>query len=122
MPKKTVDIQYADREEQDGALNAAISEILSAEEEARRIIAKAEASVKAMQLDGAVRERTLREQSALEATAKREKAITDAAARGEADAQKLAEDAEIRGKELFESKRKAIDARAAELFEQLRGK
>lgn len=122
MAKQHNEVEYADREALDSELNAAINEILSAEEEARRIIAKAEASVKATQLDVATRERTLREQSALSATAQREKAITEAAARAEADAQKLAEDAEKRGTELFESKRKAIDARASELFKELRGK
>lgn len=122
MAKQHNEVEYADREALDSELNAAINEILSAEEEARRIIAKAEASVKATQLDVATRERTLREQSALSATARREKAITEAAARAEADAQKLAEDAEKRGTELFESKRKAIDARASELFKELRGK
>ena len=62
--KNTQKVVYEDRETLDAELNSAIADILSAEHEAARIVAQAEASVKAVQLDYANRERALRERAA----------------------------------------------------------
>ena len=50
MANKKPAVEYAERESLDSELSAAIEHILSAEAEARRIIAQAEMSVKAIQL------------------------------------------------------------------------
>ena len=79
MADKKQQVEYADREELDAQLNSAIGEILSAEEQAGRIIAQAEASVKAIQLDGATREREMRDIGAKKIAAERDAALKAAA-------------------------------------------
>ena len=111
MAKKQAAFEYRDRAELDEELNSAIGEILSAEEQAKRSVEHAEESVKAVQLDGATRERAMREDNA--------RAVAEAIANADEECKKLVAEAEEQGKKLIASKRKSIEKRAAELFAQL---
>ena len=122
MAKKQPELQYEERAKLDAELEAAVGEILSAEEEARRIIETAEASAKSIQLDGAARERDLRTHAVKQAAADKVKAIADAEARADEECARMKSDAEKAGAKLVESKRKAAAARADELFRMLGGK
>lgn len=119
--KNNTEIEYADREISDSELINAVSEIKSAEEQAKAILAQAEASVKAVQLDRATRERDMRKVSAATMAAARDEAMRDATLRAEKDRARKIEQAEKAGEELIKSKRKAIDARVAELYAKLKG-
>lgn len=121
MAKKT-EVSYEPRENLDSALDSAIAEILSAEQEARSITEQGEAQVKAIQLDGAARERTMRENAARYAVQAADKAKSEAAARATVDCDKIRRDAEETGKALIKSKQKEIAAVAAEYFARLGGK
>lgn len=120
--KKSGAIEYEGREALDGKLLSAISDILSAEEEAKHIIAEAEARVKAIQLDGATRERDMRKQNGREAAVYHDKAITDASKRAETDRAKRIAAAEAEGEKLVSSKSKEIEKAADELYRSLGGK
>ncbi len=122
MPKKNVTTVYEPRERQDSELERAIGEILSAEDEARRIIDRAEASVEAIRLDAAAREREMNERAVVSAAAEKAKAVKGAEARADAAVKKIQEDAETRGKALFDGCRTAMDKRISELFDMVRGK
>lgn len=113
------ELTYAPREEVDGELERAIGEILSAEDEAKRIVAQAEASVKAIQLDAATRERSARENVVREGAALKAAALEKAHERAEADSKKLVENARQKGKELTESKRTDMERCAKKLFAEL---
>ena len=114
--------EYVDREQGDAELMSAIADILSAEEEAKRIIANAEATVKAIQLDGATLERDMRMQSNKAAADAHDKAIEAALSRAKAEREKLVAAATEDGEKLFASKKKDIDKAADELFRALGGK
>ena len=122
MAKKSPTISYEPREQLDGELEQAIGEILSAEGEAKRIIDRAEASVKAIQLDAATRERGMREHAISTAATKKTEAVKAAEANAEEEVARIIAEAEAQGKALVEAKRKDIEKRAAELFDALRGK
>ncbi len=122
MAKKQPLIAYEPRERLDGELEQSIGEILSAEDEAKRIIARAEASVKAMQLDSSTRERDMRERAIAAVANKKAEAVKAAEKRADEKVADILADAEKRGKALVESKRKDIEKRADALFDMLRGK
>lgn len=122
MSNKAPTPQYGERQELDASLEAAVGEILAAEEQARRIIENAHATVKNIQLDAAARERDMRTQAVRQAAADRAKAITDAEARADAQCSLLREQAEKAGAKLVESKKKAAEERADELYRALGGK
>ena len=119
MANKKPVVEYAEREELDGELTATIENILAAEAEARRIIEQAEASVKAIQLDGATRERDMRNAAISEGARNKERAVEDAAARAEAECEKMRSDAERSGEALVANNRKNIEKLATELLKSL---
>lgn len=119
MADKEQDLQYADREALDAELVRAVSDILSAEQEAKQIIAQAEASVKAMMLDRANRERDMREVSAKTIAAAHDEAVNGAKKRAEAESARRIAAAEKAGEELFASKQKQINSVAAALYKAL---
>ncbi len=112
---------YEPRERLDGELERAIGEILSAEDEAKRILYRAEASVKAVQLDAANRERQAREHSVKSSADYRASAIATAAVEADKEVARMIENAEKEGKALSEKNRAAVEKRAEELFAVLRG-
>lgn len=118
---KQQELNYIDREALDEELHGAIADILSAEEEAKHIIAQAEASVKAIQLDGATRERDMKEQSNKLIATARDTALGEALKRAQEDGNKRIADAEKNGESLLKSKQKQIDARINELYASLKG-
>lgn len=122
MAKKQPILSYEPREKLDGELEQAIGEILSAEDEAKRIIDRAEASVKAIQLDASTREREMRERAASNAAAKRASAVKAATATADAEVKELMQKARADGEALVKSKKGDIEKRAAALFDMLRGK
>lgn len=119
---KHIDMEYDDREKLDSELLAAISDIISAEREAERMIAQSSASVKAVQLDGATRERDMKTQSEKLAAASYDKALKEATERAEADVEKRIAKARADGDKLVESKKKDIDRLVKELYVSLGGK
>ncbi len=120
MANKTDDVVYQSREALDGELVGAVSEILSAEAEARKIVEQAEASSKAVHLDGTARERVLRETCDRECAAYRNKVIAQAKAAAEEECKKLVENATAEGDGLFKDKQPIIKKRAAELLNGIR--
>lgn len=122
MAKKQPILSYEPREKLDGELAQAIGEILSAEDEAKRIIDRAEASVKAIQLDASTREREMRERAVSNAAAKKAEAIKKAEANANAEVEKLMQKAKAEGEALVSQKQKQVEKRATELFDMLRGK
>jgi len=120
MANKT-ELQYADREVSDGELINAVTEILSAEEQAKAIVAQAEGSVKAVQLDYATRERDMRKNSASIMASARDDAMRDAVTRAEKERDRRIAEAEKSGVELVKSKKKAIDAAVDALYAELKG-
>ena len=119
MSANKATVEYASRESLDGELSAAIEDILSAEAEARRIIAQAENSVKAIQLDGATRERDMRAAAVSEAARNKEKAVEDAAARAEEECENMRAEAQKHGAALVANNRKNIEKLATELLKSL---
>lgn len=122
MPNKKSAPSYGDRQELDASLEAAVGEILAAEEEARRIIEEAHAAVKAIQLDGAARERDMRTQAVRQSAADKLKAVAAAEERADAECARLRKQAEQAGEKLVASKQKAAAERADELYRALGGK
>ncbi|MCH5163261.1 MAG: hypothetical protein J1G38_07240 [Clostridiales bacterium] len=122
MAKKQPIISYEPREKLDGELEQAIGDILSAEDEAKRIIGRAEESVKAIGLDGATRERNMREHAETVAALKKSEAVKNAEKEADAAVADMIEKAHEKGKALVKEKSKAIEKRANELFDELRGK
>ncbi len=116
------EIEYGDRETLDAELTGAISEIMSAEAEARRIIAQAEASVKAIQLDGAARERDMRENNGKAVSNARTKALADAADAAEKELARIVEEAEQVGGKMLKEKKKLIEAQIKKLYVSVGGK
>lgn len=122
MAKKTEPVMYGDRDSLDENLQSVLVEVTSAEEEAKRIIAQAEASVKAIQLDAANRERDMKERSKTVTAQAHDEAIAAAAARAQAEREKRVRAAEEQGERLIAEKQKAVAARTAELYAALGGK
>ena len=122
MAKKIEPVMYGDRDSLDESLQSVLAEVKSAEEEAKRIIAQAEASVKAIQLDAANRERDMKERSKTVTAQAHDEAIAAAAARAQAEREKRVRAAEEQGERLIAEKQKAVAARTAELYAALGGK
>ena len=120
--KNTQKVVYEDRETLDAEINSAIADILSAEHEAARIVAQAEASVTAVQLDYANRERALRERAAVDTAKSRDDAVSAAAERARSESAKKLDATRESGKRLSDEKRKLIDEIAKELYVSLGGK
>lgn len=120
MPKtKTPPVNYDNRDVLDTELERAISEILSAEDEARHIIEHAGESVKAVQLDGATRERDMRADAVRYAQAAKTRAVESANERAQKECDRLKKQAEENGAELLKSKQKDIEKVADELYRSL---
>ena len=122
MAKKIEPVMYGDRDSLDENLQSVLAEVKSAEEEAKRIIAQAEASVKAIQLDAANRERDMKERSKTVTAQAHDEAIAAAAARAQAEREKRVRAAGEQGERLIAEKQKAVAARTAELYAALGGK
>ena len=122
MAKKIEPVMYGDRDSLDENLQSVLAEVKSAEEEAKRIIAQAEASVKAIQLDAANRERDMKERSKTVTAQAHDEAIAAAAARAQAEREKRVRAAEEQRERLIAEKQKAVAARTAELYAALGGK
>lgn len=115
-------IDYQPRELSDGQLLSAIDEILSAERQARAIVAEAEETVKTIRADVASRERELRERSAAALAAERDKIIDRAGKRSAEDRAARIAAAQAEGDRLVKSKQKQISARIDALVKTLGGK
>lgn len=122
QPKAKKQTVYEPRERLDSELEQAIGEILSAEGEAKRIIERAEASVKAIQLDASTRERDMREHALSSAAVKKTEAVKQAEEQADAEVAEMIAQARKDGEALVKSKSKDIEKRATELFAELRGK
>ena len=122
MAKKIEPVMYGDRDSLDENLQSVLAEVKSAEEEAKRIIAQAEASVKAIQLDAANRERDMKERSKTVTAQAHDEAIAAAAASAQAEREKRVRAAEEQGERLISEKQKAVAARTADLYAALGGK
>lgn len=120
--QKQPEIAYCGREESDAELVAAIRDIRSAEEEAKRIIDDAEQAVKQLRLQSNAKERELREEASRTLAAAREGAVREATERAERDCAKKMSEATRRGAELVESKRAQIDRCIAKLYAELIGR
>ena len=121
-PKKPAEITYEDREQLDAALSGVIADILSAEQEAKHIIAKAEENAKAIQLDGATQARSMREVSSRVIAEAREQKNADALKREEAEKAKRIEQATAQGDKLLKEKSKQITEQINKLFTSIGGK
>lgn len=121
MADKNRQLEYEDRETLDAQLNMTIGEILSAEEQAGRVVAQAEASVKAIQLDGATREREMRDNSAKKIAAERDAALKAAAENASAASEKRLAEVAAQAAALTKTNAKKIAAIADELFKTLGG-
>ena len=115
-------IVYGDRETLDAELASAVNDILSAEQEAKRIIAQAEETVKSVQLDYSVREREMRETSTRLAAEARDKALREAAERAEKERAERVAASEKEGASLLKTKGKTIDELVKKLYASLGGK
>lgn len=122
MSKNTETIAYADRDALDEDLQSVLAEIASAEEEAKRIVAQAEASVKAIQLDTANRERDMKDRSKKITAQARDEELAAATARADKERARRVNAARDEGERLFADKQKAIAARVKELYAALGGK
>lgn len=120
--KKQPDIVYEDREALDAQLSGVIADILSAEREAKHIIAKAEENAKAIQLDGATRARNMREVSARTIAEAKAQKTEDAVKRAAAEREKRVEKAVANGEKLVKDKEKEIAKQIDVLFKMLGGK
>ncbi|MDE5592642.1 MAG: hypothetical protein K2I75_01775, partial [Clostridiales bacterium] len=120
--KKQPEIVYEDREALDAQLSGVIADILSAEREAKHIIAKAEENAKAVQLDGATRARNMREVSARTIAEAKAQLSEDAVKRAAAEREKRVEKATANGEKLVKEKEKEIAKQIDVLFKMLGGK
>lgn len=121
-PHEYTEPVYGDREQLDAELFGAISDILSAEQEAKHIIAKAEESAKAVQLDRATRERDMREANNRKIAETREQRLRDAMERAEHEREKRIAAAKTDGEKLVASKEKAVKEQIARLYSSIGGK
>lgn len=116
------DLVYENREELDAQLSDVISDILSAEQEAKHIIERAEESAKAVAHGGAVEMRSLREASSRTIAEAKAKKTQDASIRAAAEREKRVKKAQELGEKLIKEKDKAITEQINRLFEGLGGK
>ena len=116
------DMVYENREELDARLSDVISDILSAEQEAKHIIERAEESAKAVAHGGAVQMRTMREESSRMITEAKAKKAEDASRRAAEEREKRVKQARQKGEKLIKEKEKAIAEQINRLFEGLGGK
>lgn len=93
-------ISYVDRETLDRELNSAISDILSAEETAKGILAKAQETVKAIELDGATVFRDLNKQCDRDCERERESAVARQTQAAKAECEKLMQAAQRDGEKI----------------------
>lgn len=119
---KQAELTYEDREVLDAQLSGAIADILSAEQEAKHIIAKAEENAKSVQLDGATRARNMREVSARTVAEAKAQKTADALSRAEAEKTRRIAAAEAQGEALLKQKEKAIVEQTDRLFDSIGGK
>lgn len=122
MAKQEEKIEYGDRETLDAELAVALGDIRSAEQEAKLIIAKAEETVKAIQLDSAARERDMKKTSGIAVSELRDKKLQLAAARAENERTALVNSAKAEGEKLVKTKAKSISERIEFLYRSLGGK
>lgn len=115
-------VTYDDRDSQDQSITEAVSDIISAEQQARAILARAEEGVKATQLDTAAREKALREQAIRDSAAEREKLVSEAVAKAEREREQRVKQAQAEGEQLVTKKQKQINALINKLFVSLGGK
>ncbi|MDE6029434.1 MAG: hypothetical protein K2F90_03840 [Clostridiales bacterium] len=120
--KKQPEIVYEDREALDAQLSGVIADILSAEREAKHIIAQAEENAKAIQLDGATRARSMREVSARTIAEAKAQKTEDAVKRAAAEREKRVQKAQEGGDKLVKDKEKEIAKQIDVLFKMLGGK
>lgn len=119
---KEQEIVYVARGELDEALTAAIDDILSAEQEAKRIIAEAEQEIAAIRAESSAKERELREKYNAENAAARDKLVDDAAKRAEKDVASKMQTALSEGDKLVAEKKALITKQIAKLYSELGGK
>lgn len=120
MSNNAEELKYDNRDLLDSELVGAITDILSAEAQARVIIEQAEVSANAVRLDGATRERNLREAYERENATYRDRVIAEAKQKADAQCKKLIEDACAQGDKLVKEKQPIIKKRAAELLDSIR--
>lgn len=113
---------YENREELDAKLSEVIADILSAEQEAGHIIARAEENAKAIAHGGAGEMRSLRETSSRMMAEARTKKLEDASLRAAAEREKRVKKAHEQGEKLIKEKEKKIAERINQLYAQLGGK
>ncbi|MCH5153883.1 MAG: hypothetical protein J1F71_01590 [Clostridiales bacterium] len=113
---------YENREELDAKLSEVIADILSAEQEAGHIIARAEENAKATHHGGAGEMRSLRETSSRMMAEARTKKLEDASLRAAAEREKRVKKAQEQGEKLIKEKEKKIAERINQLYAQLGGK
>lgn len=119
---KPEEMTYENREQLDAQLSGVIADILSAEQEAKHIIAKAEENAKAIQLDGATRARNMREVSSRTIAEAKAQKTADAMKRAEGEREKRVAEANARGEKLIKEKDKAITEQIKRLYGSLGGK
>lgn len=113
---------YESRAEQDKALTSAVQDILSAEEQAKRIIEEAEEQAKSLRAEAAAKERELREAQAVKLNAKRDELVRAAIERAAKESKARAEQADAEGAKLMQSKNKQIDKCITQLYAGIGGK
>lgn len=119
---KPEEMTYENREELDAQLSVVIADILSAEQEAKHIIAKAEENAKAIQLDAATRARNMREVSSRTIAEAKAQKTADAMKRAADEREKRVAEANARGEKLIKEKDKAITEQIKRLYGSLGGK
>ena len=116
------EMAYENREELDAKLSEVIADILSAEQEAGHIIARAEENAKATHHGGAGQMRSLREETSRMMAEARTKKLEDASLRAAAEREKRVKKAQEQGEKLIKEKEKKITERINQLYAQLGGK
>lgn len=119
---KPEEMTYENREELDAQLSGVIADILSAEQEAKHIIAKAEENAKAIQLDASTRARNMREVSARTIAEAKAQKNAEATKRAEAERERRVAEANARGEKLIKEKEKQIAEQIKILYGSLGGK
>lgn len=119
---KYIEPVYADREEQDSALMSAIDDILSAEEQAKRILDEAEEQAKTIRADAAAKEHALCEEHAKRLNVKRDELVRAAIERAAAEGKVRAEKANTDGEKLVAEKKSQIAKRIDILYADIGGK
>ncbi|MCH5156210.1 MAG: hypothetical protein J1F69_06330 [Clostridiales bacterium] len=119
---KSEEMTYIDREAQDAQLSGVIADILSAEQEAKHIIERAEENAKAIQLGGANKARSMREVSSRTIAELKVKKTEDALKRASEERARRVQKAQAEGEKLIKEKDKAITEQIDRLFGSLGGK